>query len=467
MISLIRYAIRRFGGTMKDKSIKIVAIVVITVSFLAIGFSSGVIIGSLIGRAPEKVSAAGSGVLSQIDFSELSNIGNADAEVDVETTEPEEMDMGPFWEAYEILKEFYVDQPLDNDALVEGAIEGMVKSLGDPHTRYSDAESYQAELAYMEGEEYEGIGAWVDLSGDYVRVTSPMRGSPAEAAGLRPRDLVIAIDGEDQTGEDLNLSLSKIKGPEGTKVVLTIKRGEEEPFDVEIIRARMTTPMVIWEMRDGDIAYIELTQFGESTVEELEKAIDELLPQEPKGIVLDLRNNGGGYVDACVSVAEEFLPKGSLVLIEKNGDGTLVDYKTRFTGQAQDIPMVVLGNDGTASASEILIGALQYYHRAIFVGTQTYGKGTMQIQPELSNGGAVSVTIARWLTSGGDSIHDAGITPDIVVERTEEDYKNEIDAQYNKAVELLRQGVKPEDLEPIPAPAGGETDGLPDEGSEL
>ena len=192
--------------------------------------------------------------------------------------------------------------------------------------------------------------------------------------------LVIAIDGEDQTGEDLNLSLSKIKGPEGTKVVLTIKRGEEEPFDVEIIRARMTTPMVIWEMRDGDIAYIELTQFGESTVEELEKAIDELLPQEPKGIVLDLRNNGGGYVDACVSVAEEFLPKGSLVLIEKNGDGTLVDYKTRFTGQAQDIPMVVLGNDGTASASEILIGALQYYHRAIFVGTQTYGKGTMQIQ---------------------------------------------------------------------------------------
>ncbi len=452
---------------MKDKSIKIVAIVVITVSFLAIGFSSGVIIGSLVGRAPVEVSAAGNGVLAQIDFGELGNTGNVDGSEDTGTAGPDEMNMEPFWEAYDILKEFYVDQPLDNDALVEGAIEGMVKSLGDPHTRYSDAESYQAELAYMEGEEYEGIGAWVDLSGDYVRVTSPMRGSPAEAAGLRPRDLVIAIDGEDQTGEDLNLSLSKIKGPEGTKVVLTIKRGEEEPFDVEIIRARMTTPMVIWEMRDDDIAYIELTQFGEMTVEELEKAIDELLPQNPKGIVLDLRNNGGGYVEACVSVAEEFLPKGSLVLTEKNGDGTLVDYKTRFAGQAQDIPMVVLGNEGTASASEILIGALQYYNRAIFVGTQTYGKGTIQIQPELSNGGAVSVTIARWLTSGGDSIHDAGITPDIVVELTEEDYKNEIDTQYNKAVELLLQGVKPEDIELVPESVENETDSSLSEDSDL
>ncbi len=440
---------------MKNQTIKILSIIVITISFLVIGFSSGVILGTVAERNAFNLvgDMRGSSSNVEVDNSQnvLSQIRFSDEGLESAAQQPSdsELNLEPFWEAYDILEEYYVDQPLDKDALVEGAIEGMINALGDPHTRYSDAESYQEELEYMAGEEYEGIGAWVDLSGDYVKVTSPMRGSPAEAVGLRPRDLIIAIDGEDQTGIDLNLSLSKIKGPEGTEVVLTIKRGTDDPFDVTITRARLTTPMAIWEMRENQIAYIELTQFGELTVSELEKALDDLLPQNPVGLVLDLRNNGGGYVDTCVSVAEEFLPKGSLVLTERRGDGSTSEYKTRFTGIAQDIPMVVLGNDGTASASEILIGALQYYKRAIFVGTETYGKGTMQIQPELSNGGAVSVTIARWLTSAGDSINGVGITPDVSVERSEEDFKEERDPQYEKAVELLLNGVRPEDVEPI------------------
>lgn len=430
---------------MKENILKGIAVFIIVVSVFIIGCSAGTIMGVMADRNPsESVTVMGSSPQAQIVFDNESLIGT-----DGQDGEDAPLDMDPFWEAYEILKAYYVDQPLDEDALVEGAIRGMVDSLGDPHTRYSDAESYQEELDYMSGEEYEGIGAWVDLSGDYVRVTTPMRGSPAEAVGLRPRDLVIAIDGEDMTGVDNNLALSKIKGPEGTKVVLTIKRGDDEPFDVTITRAMVTTPMAMWEMRENDIAYIELTQFGDLTISELEKGLNELLPQHPKGLVLDLRNNGGGYVDSCISVAEEFLPRGSLVLREQSGDGSEIQYATRFVGLAQDIPMVVLGNDGTASASEILIGALQYYDRAIFVGTLTYGKGTMQIQPEISNGGAVSVTFARWLTPANESINGVGITPDIEVELTEEDYENDRDPQYDKAVELILNGVQPQDVEPI------------------
>lgn len=434
---------------MNNKLIRNIAIGIITFSILVIGFCSGVVIGTVAGRSPANDAAA-----AQIEF--LDSDVESVPDVNLEDEPSDELDMDVFWEAYQILEQYYVDQPLDHDKMLEGAIQGMIDSLGDPHTRYSDAESYQEEKEYIEGGEYEGIGAWVDLSGDYVQITSPMRGSPAEAAGLKTKDLIIAIDGEDQTGVDTNLSLAKIKGPAGTEVVLTIKRGEEEPFDVTITRQRLTAPMVTWEMRENDIAYIAMSQFGELTIDELEDAIDDLMPKNPAGLVLDLRNNGGGYVDTCVSAAEEFLPKDSVVLVEKSGDGSMDEYRTRFAGMAQNVPMVVLGNEGTASASEILIGALQYHDRAIFVGTQTYGKGTMQIQPELSNGGAVSVTIARWLTPALASIHQVGITPDIVVEYTEEDVEAEIDPQYDKAVELLLQGVRPEDVEPITAPEAEE-----------
>ena len=188
----------------------------------------------------------------------------------------------------------------------------MLESLGDPHTRYSDPESFQQESDYMSGTEYEGIGAWVDVTGDYVEITSPMVGSPAEGAGLKARDLVIAINGEDMTGIDPSDALQKILGPSGTAVVLTIQREGSEPFDVSIVRQAIVTPMVIWEMREDGIAYVQLTQFGDLTVEELRDALDELMPKNPKGLILDLRNNGGGYVNSCVDVAAEFLPKASL-----------------------------------------------------------------------------------------------------------------------------------------------------------
>ncbi len=405
---------------MKQRVIQIIATLVIITSCFVTGFNTGYIVSSV----PTVIARLEQG--NAIAFqSEGKNTGGIPAR-SLETR------FKPFWDAWDIVHRYYVDQPVDDEALMEGAIRGMLNALGDPHTRYSDPKSYQEESDYMAGEEYEGIGAWVDISGDFVQITTPMKGSPAEKAGLRPKDLVIKIDGDDMTGIDTQEALNKILGPKGSTVILTIKRGDQEPFDVSVVRSAIVTPMVISEMREDGIAYIQLTQFGDLTTAELKEALASLLPEKPKGLILDLRNNGGGYVDTCVQVASEFLPKDSLVLIEREGDGSETNYKTRKTGLAQDIPLVVLGNEGTASASEILIGALQYYQRAIFVGTKTFGKGSMQISEEISNGGAVNVTIARWLTPAGDLIHQIGINPDVTVEISDEDYENDRDPQLIK-----------------------------------
>ena len=427
--------------------VNIFAIIVILVCCFGTGFSTGAIIAAV----PQLVEQFKPGTeLPEVGLAVpniLSDAGNSGGV----SRSNDRIRFDPFWEAWDIVHEYYVDQPLDDNSLMEGAIRGMLESLDDQHTRYSDPESFQKE-SDISGEEYEGIGAWVDISGDYVKITSPMKGSPAEGAGLRAKDLVIAIDGEDMTDVDTEIALDKILGQKGTTVVLTIKRGDLEPFDVSIVRAAVVTPMVISEMREDGIAYVQLTQFGDLTVEELQRTLKEVLPQKPKGLILDLRNNGGGYVETCVSVASEFLPKNSLVLIEREGDGRELEYRTRGKPSiSADLPIVVLGNEGTASASEILIGALQYYERAVFVGVQTYGKGSMQIQPELSNGGAVSVTIARWLTPAGELIHGIGITPDVVVEMTEEDYANDVDPQLDKAVEIILTGELPAETDQ-PAP---------------
>jgi len=338
---------------------------------------------------------------------------------------------------------YFVDQPLDDNAMMEGAIKGMISSLNDPHTRYADPEEYKNEVESAAGE-YQGIGAYVDVTGDYVRISSAIPGSPAEEAGLRKDDLVIALNGKDMTGVDPNDVLLDIRGPEGTTVLLTIKRGEEEPFDVEIERRRIETASVEGEMLESGIAHITMSQFGDNTTKELRETLESLMKKKPKGLILDLRNNGGGWLTTAVDTASEFLPAGTTVLLEKEGDGTETTYEThRRGGRALDIPMVVLINEGSASASEIVTGALRCNDRAVVIGKTSYGKGSVQIQPQLSNGGAVSVTIARWYMPDGTLIHGVGIAPDIEVDLTEEDYQNEKDPQLNAAVEYLLGEMKP------------------------
>lgn len=354
---------------------------------------------------------------------------------------PQDMDelFAPFWQTWQIIHDRYVNQPVDDDTLMRGAIKGILESLGDKHTSYLDPDQYESFTIQHEGE-YEGIGAWVDISGDFLAIISPMPGSPAEVAGLKPQDKIIAVDGEDMTGIDGELVRRRIIGPEGSTVVLTVLRsGVSEPFDVEVERANITIPSVEVEMLDGNVAYLRLFIFGTNTRRDLRKSLKELLAQKPVGLILDMRDNGGGYRDTAIEVASEFIADG-IIMYQDFGDGTRTTFEALSGGLATETPLVVLINEGTASASEIVAGAIQDHGRGLLVGVTTYGKGSVQdISPLDDDQGAVRVTIALWLTPNERQIHEIGLEPDVEVQIAEEDFQDDRDPQLDKAVELLTQ----------------------------
>jgi carboxyl-terminal processing protease len=345
----------------------------------------------------------------------------------------------PFWETWDVVHNEFVKQPVDDTLLMRGAIQGMLDSLGDKHTSYIDPDMLRQANIQLTGE-YDGIGAWVDVTTEYLTIISPMPNSPAEKAGLKPEDQVIAINGEDMTGIDGNVVLKKILGPAGSKVTLSILRKDiTEPFDVLITREKIVVPSVVGKMVENNIAYIQISTFGENTKQELETSIEELLTNNPKGLILDLRYNGGGLVDSAVDVASQFI-KEDVVMYEQFGDGTLNTKYANKNGLARDIPLVVLVNEGTASASEIVAGAIQDYGRAKIVGVKSYGKGSEQTWRTLEDDqGAIRVTVAAWLTPLKRQINEVGLTPDFIVELTEEDIKNGKDPQLQKAIDLLSQ----------------------------
>ncbi len=347
----------------------------------------------------------------------------------------------PFWETWDLIHENYVDQPLNDLELMRGAISGMLAALGDPHTTYMTPDEFQQANESLEGE-YEGIGAWVDVTGDYVIIVSAMKGSPAYEAGLKPNDTVIAVDGEDMTGIPGDLVLQRILGPAGTDVTLTIQRGETDPFEVTITREHIVVPTVDYEMLDNDIGYVALYTYGDNSTEQLRAALQDLLSQDPVGLIFDLRDNGGGYLNTAIEVVSQFIGDG-VVMYEQYGDGETYSYEALPGGLATDIPLVVLVNGGTASASEITAGAIQDYDRAPLVGVTTYGKGSVQNWTALANeAGGVRITIARWLTPDGRQISEVGLTPDYIVEMTEDDYAQGLDPQLDKAVEVLLDRVQ-------------------------
>jgi carboxyl-terminal processing protease len=343
----------------------------------------------------------------------------------------------PFWEAWNVVHEMYVDRPLDDVALMRGAIRGMMEAVGDKQTYYMDPIVYESATSELSGE-YEGIGAYVDTQGDYLTIISPIEGSPAEAAGLKPGDQIVAIDGVDMTSSSPEQARQKVLGPAGTQVTLSIVReGEPETLEFTITRAKITIDSVTGKMLENDIAYIDINSFGDKTTAELHTVLAELLAQDPKGIIIDLRNNPGGYLQTSVEVASEFVDKG-VILYEQFGDGKRNSYDALGNGRATDLPIVVLVNEGSASASEILAGALQDYGRAQLVGVQSYGKGSVQQWIPLSDDqGAARVTIARWLTPDERLIDGIGLTPDHIVELTDEDLANKLDPQLDKAIEVL------------------------------
>lgn len=356
---------------------------------------------------------------------------------------PEDLDelFEPFWQSWDIVHEQFVEQPVDDTLLMRGAIAGMLESLGDQHTSYLDPELMARFEATLNGEEYEGIGAWVDTGGEYLTIISPMPGSPAEKAGLKPGDQILAIDGEDMTGIDPEIARQSVLGPKGSTLILTILReGDEEPFDVSLKRASIVIPTIESRMlEDENLAYIQLFTFGAKTDSDLRKALKELMKEDPDGLILDLRNNGGGYLDTAIQVVSEFIGDG-VVMYEEHGDGSIDTFEARKGGKATDIPMVVLINEGSASASEIVAGAIQDRERGYLVGVTSFGKGSVQNVSNLVNEqGQIRVTIARWLTPNKRQINALGLEPDFIIEFTEEDFTAERDPQLEKAIKLLTQ----------------------------
>jgi carboxyl-terminal processing protease len=265
-----------------------------------------------------------------------------------------------------------------------------------------------------------------------------MPGSPAEAAGILPGDLITAIDGKNVTGQDLFTVIGQVRGPAGTKVVISVMReGETHPLDFEITRAKIDIPSVESKMLESNVAYVKINSFGATTVSELNTQLEDLMANSPTGVVLDLRGNPGGSRDAAIEVASQFIGDG-LIMIQQYGDEREVEFDAQAGGLATEVPLVVLVNGGSASASEIVAGAVQDHARGQIVGEQSYGKGTVQDWRPLSgDNGTVRITIARWLTPDGRSVTDVGITPDVVVERTQDDVAARLDPQLDAALELL------------------------------
>jgi carboxyl-terminal processing protease len=322
---------------------------------------------------------------------------------------------------------------------MEGAINGMMQSLGDAHSTYMTPQVYQDATSELQGS-YAGIGAYVDTNGKLLTITKPMPNSPAEQAGLQAGDQIIAVDGVDVTSMLPETVRQKVLGPAGTKVKLTIQRtSQDTPIDVEITRATIVVPSVTSKMLANNIAYIQISTFGDSTASDLHTQLAALMAQNPKGLILDLRDNGGGYLDTAIAVASEFIPSG-VIVTEKAGDGTQKVHNATPGGLATDnsLPMIVLGNAYSASASEIVAGALQDTGRAKLLGVTTYGKGSVQNWIPLENSqGAVRVTIARWYTPKGRTIDKKGLIPDIVVQMSADDIKAGKDPQLDAAVKQL------------------------------
>jgi len=343
----------------------------------------------------------------------------------------------PFFQAWDIVHEQYLNQPVDDRKMMWGAIRGMMESLEDPFSAYMDPDEYREQNTPLLGE-YTGIGAWVDTSGEFLIIMSPMPNSPAEKAGLLPGDSVIGIDGEDMTSMDPTLVLKRILGPEGSEVEITIQRGiTGEQLVFNIVREVIPIPSIESEMLEEGIGYVRLYTFGQNSTEEFINAMIEMKQSNPRVLILDLRNNTGGYVDTAIEIASIFISDGTL-MIEEMADGKRKEYQAVKSEITTDLPLVVLVNEGSASASEIVAGALQDYDRATLIGTRTFGKGLIQNWVPLEeNNGAIRISIARWLTPKGRQIQDYGLEPNIQIELTDDDILNQVDAQLNKAIEYI------------------------------
>lgn len=339
-------------------------------------------------------------------------------------------------DVYAKLRENY-DGQLDNTKLEDGLKEGLVKAAGDPYTEYFNAEGSKELKEQLSGS-FEGIGAELGKEEESIVIISPISGFPAEKAGIKARDIIYEIDGKPAIDLSINEAVKQIRGPKGTKVKLSIVRAGQR-LDFEITREQINIPSVTSEIAEGNIGIIKISRFGEDTVELTTKAAKDLKSKAVRGVILDLRSDPGGYLDASVAVSSLWIERGKMVVQEKRGDKVIKEHKAAGTPLLSGVPTVVLVNEGSASASEIVAGALKDHKAASIIGVKTYGKGSVQQVLELSSGGALKVTVARWFTPNGRNIDKEGIEPDQKVELTAADTEAKRDPQKDAALAKLRQ----------------------------
>ncbi|TSC75698.1 MAG: hypothetical protein G01um101430_192 [Parcubacteria group bacterium Gr01-1014_30] len=383
-------------------------------------------------------------------------VGYSSGQAQCLVCKPEALDFSLFWEAYHKLQENFVNgEKLDSKTIIYGAISGMVEALGDPYTVFfppEDAKRFEEDVKGI----FEGVGMEIGIKGGQLQVIAPLEGTPAQRAGLRAGDKIIKVDTAETAGLTIDEAINIIRGPRGTKVVLTIFRQEwGESREVTVERALIQIPSLTWEMlaedksssrpskegseKEGNVAYLKLYHFSEQAAYDFRVAAVEILGSGASKIVLDLRNNPGGFLEVAQDIGGWFLPKGQVVAIEDFGESEKVEFSSKGPGSLARWPIVVLINEGSASASEILAGALRDNRGVLLIGKKSFGKGSVQGIEKLRDGSSLKITVARWLTPKGTVLTDQGLEPDIKVEMTDEDYEKELDPQLQRALEIIKE----------------------------
>lgn len=350
---------------------------------------------------------------------------------------PRDINFGLFWDVWDRVNKQFVGS-INNQTMVYDAIKGALSSLDDPYTLFltpDELKRFKEDL----GGSFSGIGAEIENRNGAITILTPLTDSPAAKAGLKPKDVVVKIDDKSTEGMLVNDAIKLIRGDKGTTVKLTIAReGEEKLLEIPIVRDTIVIKSVSWEMKSDNIGYIKVNQFGDDTEQLFRQALDEMVAKKPKGLIVDVRNNPGGYLDTAVNMSSYLLNERGAIVKQKDKKGSILELKATKAPLITGTPLVVLVNGSSASASEIFAGAMQDYGRAKLVGEKTFGKGSVQELQDLDNGAAVRITIAKWLTPKDRAIDKEGIKPDIEVALTDEDYAAGRDPQLDKAFELLK-----------------------------
>jgi carboxyl-terminal processing protease len=357
-----------------------------------------------------------------------------------ESCKPEEVNFSLFWQAWGKIQKYYVDKAKFNtQEMIYGAISGMVESLNDPYTVFMKPDESKRFTDDVNGS-FEGVGMEIGIKKGQLQVVAPLEGTPAEKAGLRAGDKIVKIGDKVASEMTTDEAVNLIRGPKGTEVILTIYRDEwGTTKEIKIIRGVIEVPSVKLEIKEGNIAYIEIFQFSGTADDEFQDAAISVLNSSADRIIIDLRNNPGGYLEIAQKICGWFLERGQTVTIEDYGEGKEQDlYRSNGNAKLLSYPVVILINEGSASASEIMAGALRDNRGIKLIGEQSFGKGSVQEMKDLTDKSSIKITVAKWLTPNGESISEKGLEPDITVEITDKDYEDGKDPQLDKAIEIIK-----------------------------